>query len=104
MKREYLRTQSVKAASFVKLYTGEEIELELFEDKKLRADGYNRYRIKRTAAVDNAYKVYREHTMARTALPVDSEDLERTIKDLKRETRLFREEAKRKARLAKLSK
>ena len=39
MKREYLRTQSVKAASFVKLFTGEEIELELFEDKKLRADG-----------------------------------------------------------------
>ena len=54
--------------------------------------------------MDNAYKVYREHTIARTALPVDSEDLERTIKDLKRETRSFREEAKRKARLAKLSK
>ena len=95
MKREYLKTQSVKAASFIKLFTGEEIGLELLEDEKLRAEGYNRYKIKRTAAVNNAYNIYREHTTARTDLPVDTKELERIIKDLKRETRAFREEAKR---------
>ena len=95
MNKEYFRTQSVKAASFVKLFTGEEIGLELFKDEKLRAEGYNRYRIKRTTAVDNAYDIYRKHTVARTDLPVDTEELERTIKDLKRETRAFRQEAKR---------
>lgn len=96
MKREYLRTQSVKAASFIKLFTGEEIGIELFTDKKLRAEGYNRYKIRRTTAVDNAYNIYREHTVARTDLPVDAEDLEHTIRALKRETRTFRQEAKRK--------
>lgn len=98
MERKYLKTQSVKAASFVKLFTGEEIEIELFKDKKLRAEGYNRYRIRRTEAVDDAYNVYREHTMARTALPVDAEDLEHTIRALKKETRAFREEAKKRYR------
>lgn len=96
MKREYLKTQSVKAASFVKLFTGEEISLELFEDEKLRAEGYNRYKIRRTAEVDNAYNIYKEHTAARKDLPVDAEELECIIKDLKRETREFRQEAKRK--------
>lgn len=94
MRREHLRTQSIKAASFVKLLTGEEVELELFEDKKLRAEGYNRYKIRRTAAVDDAYNIYREHTAARTDLPIDAEDLERTIRNLKIETRAFRQEAK----------
>lgn len=96
MNKKYLKTQSVKAASFIKLFTGEEVGLELFEDKELRAEGYNRYKIKRTAAVNNAYNIYRKHTTARTDLPVDAKELERIIKDLKRETRAFREEAKRK--------
>lgn len=95
MNKEYLKTQSVKAASFIRLFTGEEIGIELFKDKKLRAEGYNRYKIRRTAAVDDAYNIYREHTAARTDLPVDAEELEHTIRALKRETRAFREEAKR---------
>lgn len=94
MNKEYLKTQSVKAASFIKLFTGTEVGIELFKDKKLRAEGYNRYKIERTAAVDNAYNIYREHTAARTDLPVDANELERIIKDLKRETRTFRQEAK----------
>lgn len=96
MNKEYLKTQSVKAASFIKLFAGEEVGIELLEDKKLKAEGYNRYKIRRTAEVDNAYNIYREHTAARTDLPIDAEELERTIRDLKRETRTFRQEAKRK--------
>ena len=95
MNKEYLKTQSVKAASFIRLFTGEEIGIELLKDEKLRAEGYNRYKIRRTAAVDDAYNIYREHTAARTDLPVDAEELEHTIRALKRKTRAFREEAKR---------
>lgn len=94
MNKEYFKTQSVKAASFIKLFTGAEVSLELFKDEKLRAEGYNRYIIKRTAEVDYAYDVYREHTAARLDLPVDADELERVIKDLKKETREFQQEAK----------
>lgn len=89
MTREYLKTQSVKAASFVKLLTGEEIEIELLEGNSLRPDGYNRYKIKRTAAVSYAYNIYKDYTAERKELPVNAKELDRTIKDLKRETRAF---------------